>query len=132
MKKVKALYVGKRLNGDKLHHLFMVGEQRMFFGNHRWGIIGNWYYLLKEGKGWSKPRRAEHAVGPEQTKEDILQWEADEAVAEQHRKRMITAQKLNKTPRFLESIETLKATLKKAQWNERKAILEWLFDWSDT
>lgn len=128
---VAVIYVGKRLNGDKLAHAFLEETQEdkpdnyRFWSKVRWVIVGRRYVAQRDGDRMTlatEPKPIDDWVAPE---EQRTAWRAAEAADKelwQYRKDAARYDK--EPPEFQAALRALAPLVKGLSFTRRRALVE--------
>lgn len=127
-KKVETIYLGKRLNGDRLAQLFRKKGSRkdLFWSGIKYVTIGESYYASQNGERLQMPVRPQPIESVKADRDRTKRWEVEEAVALNEYQRRKVVEKINREPRFLEDIPNLVKFVEGLTFIERKEFIEWL------
>ncbi len=137
MKKGKLLYIGRRLNGDKIANCFLDDKkEECFYTARKWVHIGKWYEVeLKKHDGRMAKFMAKspnQVDGPEQSEADIEKWTNADLAADQEIYRRRVANAFKNKPEMFEDFYKLKKALKSASWSQQKYLMEAFWDYITT
>lgn len=126
--KIKVLYVGKRINGDKVMPCFQYKNKRIFFKHVKYCAIGNYYECFKNKKSISMAT-VPQAVTSDKISEKIIEGfieEEDIAIQFQHRKR--AASKINTHDGIKRVCELLTPILGSLRFSDQRLLLDFILD----
>lgn len=127
-KKVKLLYVGRRLTTDyKLYQAFLHGKDMRLFTKVVGVSIGSYYEAQAVGKGFTIARIPKSVDGKEATEAQIRQWEIDEAVDVAEHGQIQAAKRFRKDPKYLEALKPLMELVKGMGYRDKKALIDYIF-----
>jgi hypothetical protein len=125
---IKITYVGRRLWGSKLMHVFLHGKKERGWAGIRGAIIGYIYMAEKKGAHLQLSKRPERHGDPWATENQLMEWEAkDVAAFTETRKRRAEASVRKNLP-LTKKLEELRPFIMKLSWLERKALFEYMID----
>lgn len=128
-KKIKLVYAGLRVDGDKVLQCFVDeekhAEERLFSGV-KFVLIGHVYAAERNGENVTIKRRPEYlGEADEVSEKEIEEWEARTLAAEAWRKRKREAARAKGFERKIESaIKPLREAMKNMSFGERRAFAE--------
>jgi hypothetical protein len=130
-KHVVLIYVGRRLNGEKLAHAFLqegaedTPDNYRFWSKMRWVIVGRRYVGLQDGERMTlsnEPKAIDDWEAPE---EQRTAWRACEAAdKELHRYRLDAARYDKDPPEFQAAVRALTPLVKNLSFTRRRALVE--------
>lgn len=121
---VRAVYIGRRLWGEKMVQVFLSGEKERGFTGIKWVVIGRTYLLYKD----QCPKQPECVPDLEAPAREIERWEVAESLALQEDKRRKMAKRFSSDPRYLADFPNLQRICQGLNGSERAWFVEFLVD----
>lgn len=128
MKKLKARYIGRRLEGDVVVHAFEHGKDILFFKIAKWVELGALYEIHKTETGHQMARRPEKLGEVEATKEELQKWELEEIKIRNFVKRKRASKKFQTIDEVKSVINRLRPIVGEMSYTEKREFLELMID----
>ena len=125
--KIKLVYVGKRKNGNAVHHAFLNPDgEELLFRRAKWCVMGHAYVgtQTKDSTRISQPPE-EMDCEPIEPKPS---WIADNLEAENVLRRKRAAAKAKKRIEMTEVVSQLQRVCKDMSYFEKSAVINYLMD----
>ena len=124
-KEVHLIYIGKRLDGEKLVQAFLQGEKEIYFSKVRHPWIGHCYKATESKDGMQIQVRPEEVDGKEVRDEELLdKWRLEQQVAQHKRDRILGAKKSGRVEAIERVVNILKPLTKKMSYSDRGTLVE--------